>query len=110
MGFNPTKFRNVAKNDMGEMGGLTLLFLEKNAVDNSCDISDDSLLIQFISNGKKEESFRYDDSHYVRYILYVYNNGVLNRFIKDGFIAHDKSNNSVIILEKGIKHLLTLNR
>ncbi len=108
MGFNPTKFRNVAKNDMGEMGGLTLRFLEMNSEDNVCDISDDSMLIEFISNGKKEGSFRYDDSHYVRYILYVYNNGVLNRHIKDGYITHDKSSNSITVLEKGKKHLQTL--
>ena len=108
MGFNPTKFRNVAKNDMGEMGNLALRFLEKNAVDDICDVTDDSVLLQFISEGKKAESFRYDDSHYVRYILYVYNNGVLNRFIKDGYIIHDKSTNSVTILEKGRKHLQTL--
>ncbi len=108
MGFNPTKFRNVAKNDMGEMGSLILLFIEKNSVDNICDITDDSILIQFISDGKKADSFRYDDSHYVRYILYVYNNGVINRFIKDGYITHDKSNNSLTILEKGKKHLQSL--
>ena len=108
MGFNPTKCRNVAKNDMGEMGGLTLRFLEKNSIDNIYDITDDSILIQFISDGKKAESFRYDDSHYVRYILYVYNNGVIKKFIKDGYITHDKNNNSVTILEKGKKHLKTL--
>jgi len=108
MGFNPTKFRNVAKNDMGEMGNLTLLFLEKNSEDSTCDISDDSSLLQFISDGKKEGSFRYDDSHYTRYILYVYNNGVINRFIKDGYITHDKSSNSITILEKGKQHLRTL--
>ncbi len=108
MGFNPTKFRNVAKNDMGEIGGLALRFIEKNAVEDICYITDDSILIQYISDGKKEESFRYDDSHYVRYILYVYNNGVLNRFIKDGYIKHDNRTNSVTILERGKKHLQTL--
>ena len=108
MAFNPTKFRNVAKNDMGEMGGLALLFFEKNSLDDISDISDDSELLQFISNEKKAESFRYDDSHYVRYILYVYNNGVLNRLIKDGYIAHDKSGNSITLLDKGKRHLQTL--
>ena len=108
MAFNPTKFRNVAKNDMGEMGGLALLFFDKHSLDNITDISDDSELLQYIRNEKKSGSFRYDDSHYVRYILYVYNNGVLNRLIKDGYITHDKSCNSITVLDKGKKHIQTL--
>ena len=108
MAFNPTKFRNVAKNDMGEMGNLTLKFLEKNSEDNICDLSDDSNLLEYISDFKKAESFRYDDSHYVRYILYVYNNGILNRLIKDKYIEHDKNVNKITILDKGNKHLKTL--
>ncbi|MFK5883262.1 MAG: hypothetical protein QM489_02860 [Candidatus Izemoplasma sp.] len=108
MAFNPTKFRNVAKNDLGEMGNLTLLFLDENAEDDIYDISEDSSLIEFISNGKKAESFRYDDSHYVRYILYVYNNGILNRHIKDGYIKHEKNSNLITILNKGKKHIKSL--
>jgi hypothetical protein len=108
MAFNPTKFRNVAKNDMGEIGNLALLFFEENSNDGNYDIKDDSELIEFISNGKKPGSFRYDDSHYVRYILYVYNNGVLNRHIKDGYIKHEKKTNLITILEKAKKHIQTL--
>lgn len=107
MGFKPTKFRNVAKNDMGEIGNLALLFFHNNSVNNVYDISDDSELIQYISDNKSVESYRYDDSHYVRYILYVYNNGVLNRHLKDGYMHHEKSSNLITLLDKGIKHLQT---
>lgn len=108
MGFNPTKFRNVAKNDMGEMGNLSLQFFDQFSKEDECDLTDDSLLLEFISDNKKADSYRYDDSHYVRYILYVYNNGVLNRHIKDGYISHSKTGNLVSLLEKGKKHINSL--
>ena len=81
------------------------MFFHSNSENNIYDISDDSELIQYISDNKCEASYRYDDSHYVRYILYVYNNGVLNRHLKDGYMHHDKDSNLITLLDKGIKHI-----
>lgn len=107
MGFKPTKYRNVARNDMGEIGNLSLLFFHTKSENGIYDISDDSELIHYISENKRAGVFRYDDCHYVRYILYVYSNGVLNRHLKDGYMHHDNSSNLITLLEKGIKHLQT---
>ncbi len=105
MGFNPTDFFNVAKEDMGDVANFILIYLEQYAEGNIYNMMDDTSLIKFLSIRANKGDVRFNDVAYLKYILYVYNNGVLNKLIKEGYIGHDKSRNLIIILHMGKKHV-----
>lgn len=105
MGFNPTDFLNVAKEDMGDVGNLILIYLENYAEGNIYNMNEDKKLIEFLNIRANSEDVRFNDKSYLKYILYVYNNGVLNKLIKQEFIGHDKLRNLIMILPFGKKHV-----